>query len=273
VSDLDRFLQRLAREDAVLVSVVGTRGSVPRESGAWMAVFAEGEIGTIGGGHLEFQATQQARQRLQDRSDKAVQRYPLGPTLGQCCGGEVSVEFELTQVHQADALRQRLQVRRAPVALFGGGHVGHALVHVLAELPLAVIWVDSRDEVFPDKLPSNVVTEHSEPVQGAVAALPAGTHVLIMSFSHAEDLEVVIACLERQRHANDLPFVGLIGSQTKWAVFRHRLQARGYSEAELAQITCPIGVEGIRGKEPAVIAISLAAQLLLKLGEGETRSA
>jgi xanthine dehydrogenase accessory factor len=102
-------------------------------------------------------------------------------------------------------------------------------------------------------------------VQSAVsdlAAIPAGSHVLIMSFSHAEDLDIVAACLLRQRNLADLPFIGLIGSKTKWATFRHRLQDRGFSEAELAHVTCPIGVEGITGKEPEVIAVAVAAQLL-----------
>jgi xanthine dehydrogenase accessory factor len=102
-------------------------------------------------------------------------------------------------------------------------------------------------------------------VQAAVhdlSVISAGSHVLIMSFSHAEDLDIVAACLLRQRQRADLPFIGLIGSKTKWATFRHRLEDRGFSEAELAHVTCPIGVDGVKGKEPEVIAVSVAAQLL-----------
>jgi len=109
------------------------------------------------------------------------------------------------------------------------------------------------------------VCEHSDPVHHAVPDLAPGTRVVIMSFSHAEDLEVVAACLARQRQQGDLPYVGLIGSATKWATFRHRLQARGFTEAELDHVTCPIGVPGIRGKEPEVIAVAIAAQLLQSL--------
>jgi xanthine dehydrogenase accessory factor len=109
------------------------------------------------------------------------------------------------------------------------------------------------------------VCEHSEPVQAAVAGLAPQSRVLIMSFSHAEDLDVVAACLTRQRAQADLPFVGLIGSKTKWAAFSHRLRARGFTPAELAHITCPIGVPGITGKEPEVIAVAVAAQLLQTL--------
>jgi xanthine dehydrogenase accessory factor len=104
--------------------------------------------------------------------------------------------------------------------------------------------------------------EHSEPVQAAVAGLAPQSRVLIMSFSHAEDLDIVAACLARQRAQADLPYIGLIGSQTKWATFRHRLEARGFSAAELAHITCPIGVPGIHDKRPEVIAVAVAAQLL-----------
>jgi xanthine dehydrogenase accessory factor len=108
-----------------------------------------------------------------------------------------------------------------------------------------------------------VQTEHSDPVQGAVPGLPAGARVLIMSFSHAEDLDIVAACLQRQRERADLPFIGLIGSHTKWATFRRRLAERGFSEGELDQVTCPIGLPGITGKAPEVIAASVVAQLLL----------
>ena len=257
-----QFLSRLVHEPAILVTVQASRGSVPREKGAWMAVFAEGTVGTVGGGHLEFQAIAEARQRLRGGAGEPVVRYALGPALGQCCGGEVQLQFEPVGAGDGAALLPRLQPVRTPVALFGGGHVGHALVRVLGNLPLQVSWFDSRDEIFPAQVPANVVREHSNPVQAAVAGLVPGSQVLIMSFSHAEDLEVVAACLTRQRLQGDLPFVGLIGSKTKWATFRHRLEARSFSAHELAQVTCPIGVRGVAGKEPEVIAVAVAAQLL-----------
>ena len=140
-------------------------------------------------------------------------------------------------------------------------------MRALAPLPFAVHWIDSRDGIFPADLPALVRTEHSEPVQGAVPALASGSRVLIMSFSPAEDLDIVAACLLRQRERQDLPFIGLIGSRTKWASFRHRLRERGFSEAELDHVTCPIGLPGIAGKQPGVIAASVVAQLLLTLQE------
>jgi xanthine dehydrogenase accessory factor len=263
---LDDCLARLAREDGVLLQVVSTQGSAPREAGTWMAVWSDALTGTIGGGQLEHQAIAAARAVLQGVpgavGDDTVVRYPLGPTLGQCCGGVVWLRYRRITAAQAPALRAALTTTLAPVALFGGGHVGAAIVRLLAGLPYAVRWIDSRDGVFPPALPVQVETEHSEPVHSAVASLPPGARVLVMSFSHAEDLDIVVACLQRLRTRDDLPFVGLIGSQTKWATFRHRLLARGFSEAELARITCPIGVPGITGKEPEVIAVAVAAQLL-----------
>ena len=267
---LELFLQRLIQTPAVLVVVAAVRGSVPREVGAWMAVFAQTEpqtLGTVGGGQLEFDAVSHARSLMQNGavSGLTMRRYALGPTLGQCCGGDVQLSFEPVSATDIAPLRQRLQPVHQPVALFGGGHVGQALVRVLAELPFTLRWIDSRGEVFPRDVPAHVVCEHSEPVQRAVPMLPAGARVLVMSFSHAEDLDVVAACLLRQRQQADLPFVGLIGSRTKWASFRQRLLARGFTEAELAQISCPIGVPGVLGKQPEVIAVAVAAQLLQTL--------
>ena len=189
-------------------------------------------------------------------------RHVLGPSLGQCCGGAVELGFERVDASDAQRLAKLLSPARQPLALFGGGHVGRAIVNALAPLPFAVRWIDSRDEIFPSDVPAGVECEHSSPVQAAVSDLTAGSRVLIMSFSHAEDLDIVIACLRRIRERDDLPFVGLIGSKTKWATFRHRLEERGFSPSEIARITCPIGVPGITGKEPEVIAVAVAAQLL-----------
>jgi xanthine dehydrogenase accessory factor len=265
---LPEFLDRLATRPALLVQVHATQGSVPRESGAWMAVFDDAVLGTIGGGQLEFQAIDEARRRLAGGAGEVLQRHPLGPSLGQCCGGVVQLRFEPVSAADVPALRERLAPGRTPLALFGGGHVGKALVRVLAPLPFAITWIDSRDEIFPADLASSVVCEHSDPVQAAVPHLAPGSQVLIMSFSHAEDLDVVAACLRRQREAGDLAGIGLIGSRTKWATFRHRLEARGFSAPELALVNCPIGVPGIAGKQPEVIAVSVAAQLLLMRGSG-----
>jgi xanthine dehydrogenase accessory factor len=265
VNWIEQAMLRLAAENAVIVTVLSTQGSVPRGPGTRMLVFAQGECGTIGGGHLEFQAIAHAHQWLAGRTRDTTLRQVLGPSLGQCCGGAVELAFESVTAADLPRLRELLAPTRTPLALFGGGHVGKALVNTLAPLPFAVRWIDSRDEIFPSDVPEVVECESSNPVQAAVADLPVGSRVLIMSFSHAEDLDIVIACLKRQRERGDLPFVGLIGSKTKWATFRHRLEDRGFSASEISHITCPIGVAGIAGKEPEVIAVAVAAQLLQTL--------
>lgn len=265
------FLAQLRLQDAIWVTVKSHRGSVPREAGAWMAVFAQEQAGTIGGGHLEWQALREARHRLAGRSGEPAIRFALGPSLGQCCGGEVVLGFETVSaadVSRLQALFSQARLGLPPVALFGGGHVGRALAHIVASLPVQLRWVDSRDEIFPSPLPVHVQAEYSDPVQAAVADLAPGSLVVIMSFSHAEDLEVVAACLTRRRARADLPFLGLIGSKSKWATFRRRLEARGFTAQELAQVTCPIGVPGISGKAPEVIAVAVAAQLLQAVSLG-----
>ncbi len=282
------LLDKLAQQDAVLITIDRFEGSSPREVGAWMLVFGDEVLGTVGGGNLEFQAIAHARSALEQHARTGIassapapaaaatlqpqdelRRYPLGPTLGQCCGGVVHLKFSF--VSAQDAIKREAShaiihwsrgLNAFKVALFGGGHVGKALVNVLGTLPCAITWIDSRDEIFPEDVPSHVQCEHSAPVHAAVNDVPAGSYVLIMSFSHAEDLDVVAACLMRLREKNDLPFIGLIGSKTKWATFRHRLQERGFSASEIARITSPIGIDGIAGKEPEVIAVSVAAQLL-----------
>lgn len=275
LNTLNTACDRLGAAPACWVEVVRTQGSVPREAGTWMLVLADHLVGTIGGGHLEFEAMALARALLHLGGAPFEQRFALGPSLGQCCGGVVWLRFvalaqgDLAGLRALAAQSSSRQLPRLQVALFGAGHVGHALVELLARLPCTLHWIDSRDAVFaPQWLEpgSGVDCEHSAPVEAAVADLAAQSQVLIMSFSHAEDLEVVAACLHRQRARGDLDFIGLIGSATKWAVFRKRLAQRGFSEQELDQVTCPIGLPGITGKEPEVIAVAVAAQLLQRRG-------
>jgi xanthine dehydrogenase accessory factor len=263
---LTQLQNALAIEPAVLVLVLvtQTQGSVPREAGTWMAVMPQELIGTIGGGHLELDAIARARAMLAgtDALPAQAQRYALGPSLGQCCGGVVHLAFERVSKADIPNLLRRLSEHHLRITLFGGGHVGHALIRLLGSLPFAVSWIDSRDEIFPKNVPGNVQCEHSDPVQAAVQHIVAGSRVLIMSFSHAEDLEILAQCLLRAREKKDLPYIGLIGSKTKWATFRHRLSERGFDEIDFAKVTCPIGLPGIEGKAPEIIALAVAAQLL-----------
>ena len=246
----------------ILVSVARSTGSVPREVGAWMAVTPDGISGTVGGGHLEFDAIARARRALNGSELEAEVRYPLGPSLGQCCGGVVWLAFE--RVAAGEDLAARLpRPPQRPVALFGAGHVGDAIAHIARDLPLALHWIDSREDQFPAQPPERGWRQEvSDPAADAVDDLATGSAVLVMSHNHAEDFDIIAACLKRQRERGDLAFIGMIGSRTKWASFRQRLEARGFTEADLARVVCPIGVPGVAGKQPAVIAVAVLAQIL-----------
>ncbi len=262
---LQQLVDRLATEDACLVEVESTQGSAPRDAGTWMAVFAQGQIGTVGGGQLEWMAAAQARAMLASGAPQAQERYPLGPKLGQCCGGVVHLRFRRVAAADRAALQQALSPPLAPVAIFGAGHVGAALVQALLPLPFHITWVDSREAIFPSDVPAQVVVEHSDPIEAAVAGLAPGSSIFILTHNHQQDLQITLACLQRLRHQPDLGMVGLIGSATKRASFAHRVEERGFTDAEFARITCPIGIPGIHGKAPEVIAIAAAAQLLQTL--------
>ncbi len=260
----------VAHGPVCLVQVQQVQGSAPREVGAWMAVpvgLAPGSLhglaGSIGGGHLEYQAMAHAQEVLAGRQPPGVQRYALGPSLGQCCGGVVHLAYRVVGVQDLPSLQLR-QARRLPVAVFGAGHVGQALVAALQRLPCSIVWVDSRPGLWPDSAVADACTTlvQSDPVQDAVADLPAGSRVVILTHSHVEDWDITAACLARQRDAGDLPFVGLIGSASKWASFRRRLLERGFNAAAVDAVQCPVGIPGIAGKEPEVIAVAIAAQMM-----------
>ncbi|MFO1024862.1 MAG: xanthine dehydrogenase accessory protein XdhC [Acetobacteraceae bacterium] len=246
------WLQALAAAErdaqaAVLVTVLSAKGSTPREAGAKMVVSAEGLAGTIGGGNLEHECEAAARALLTAGANGIHTRdFPLGPALGQCCGGHVTVLFEI------------LRPPRLHVALFGAGHVGKALVKILAELPCRVTWIDSRPEALPANLPASVAPLRTAQPAQAVEALPADALVIVMTHDHQLDYEIVAAALRRP----DLQAVGLIGSATKRARFAGRLLRDGLSREAVGRLICPIGLPGIQGKEPAVVAVAVAAQLL-----------
>lgn len=243
---------RSAGKPCAMVVVADVRGSVPREAGARMLV-ADGDIawGTIGGGNLERQAIERCRELLRAgvaRSESVV--YPLSEKVGQCCGGQVTLFYEA------------FPWRRRSVVVFGAGHVGQALGGLAPWLAADVRLVDARDEDEirpalppPGERPFELVCVDAP--EAEVAGLPAGAAVLVMTHSHALDLEIVAAALGR----TDLAYLGLIGSERKWERFRKRLSARGFGPEALARVRCPIGL-GQSSKEPAAIAISAAAEVL-----------
>jgi xanthine dehydrogenase accessory factor len=230
------------------VLIVETRGSVPREAGTRMWVSATEVRGTIGGGNLEYTALKIAREMLLSSDTERERRIALGDSLGQCCGGSVLLRFTKTVASEAE---------EAPdfhVALFGAGHVGKEVARILERLPCRVTWIDPRPEVFPATVAPNVKVVIEEEPAWMVDEGPSGAYYLVMTHSHALDLEIVERVLRRK----DFAFLGLIGSETKAAKFKSRLQARGFDPSRLV---CPIGLIKA-GKHPAEVAVSAVAQLL-----------
>lgn len=259
-----KLAELLARNPAVvLLTVTETKGSVPREAGTKMLVAAGESFGTIGGGHLEFQCMNLARQRLDQQSDwqQLTQRFPLGARLGQCCGGRVVVELQYIEQPDAGVFADGAAQPAFHLVLFGAGHVGQAVVKALADIDCTVSWVDSRAEQFPADIPVHTQRVVSDYPQDEVAEAPAGSCFLVMTHSHQLDYQVCEQILQR----DDFRYCGLIGSQTKRRKFEQRMRARGL-EHLAAHLTCPIGISGISGKEPAVIAVAVVAQLLSLAG-------
>jgi xanthine dehydrogenase accessory factor len=307
-------------DPVMLISVAAIRGSTPREAGAFMLVSENAIAGTIGGGNLEHQVTLRARQTLASQGDIITELvpFPLGPGLGQCCGGAVDIAFHRLnpmQKHQlataisstqnragighgdwvllpmgesrhletasaADAealdhlftgvrgglsgageerkLCLRLDDGATPLWLFGAGHVGQAIVQALAPLPFDLHLIDSRDEYLTLPETAKLHLHQSDRPQDEVGDMPSGAFALILTHSHAQDFDICRAALMQ----DDLGFVGMIGSQTKRARFVRRLKYRGLGDAEIGRLTCPIGIQGIACKQPAIIAASVAVQLL-----------
>jgi xanthine dehydrogenase accessory factor len=258
-----------AREgrDCVLVQVERTEGSAPREAGAGMVVTRHSCCGTIGGGHLEMKSIVLAREQLEQRKTTFSRRFSLGPALGQCCGGVVYIRYDFCPrgVVPPEVIVKTPQPL-FHLMLFGAGHVAQALVQVLATLDCSVTWVDSREQQFPPQVPEQVSVEFSEDPADEVRHAPPATFYLIMTHSHALDFEIVEQVMKR----GDAGFLGLIGSKTKRVRFERRLADKGFTPAQIATMVSPIGVAGISGKAPGVVAIATAAQLLEVATRGET---
>ncbi|MBV2180532.1 MAG: xanthine dehydrogenase accessory protein XdhC [Castellaniella sp.] len=324
---IDQALWCLDRQQpVVLISVASVRGSAPREAGAKMLVSAAGQWLTIGGGQLEWQAERLARDHLRDGAgpDRWVHDMPLAASLGQCCGGLVTLLFErlresdgvwLRQAYdrlrrqesferevgiggpgiapwvrlrdpsaashpanrfQASRLLDPADPRGCPVlteplcpdamnvVVFGAGHVGQALVAILGTLPCRVTWVDAREDLFPGQVAPNVTLEATDTPEAVIDEAPPGSCYLIMTHDHALDQRLCEQLMKR----DDVAYFGLIGSRTKWQKFRQRFAAKGIAPERYARIRCPIGEPGIAGKQPAVIAVAVAAQLLRLRSEG-----
>jgi xanthine dehydrogenase accessory factor len=253
-------------EAAVLVEVSEAKGSVPRESGTRMLVSAQRAAGTIGGGHLELKAIAHAREMLASGDTSIGSLHlPLGPALGQCCGGAVTLRFERLRPTHLNAWPVIAPLFH--LQLYGAGHVGRAIARLLATLDVQVDWVDEREDEFPPSLgdgpwPAHIRKLVGDGVEAEVRHAPAGAFYLVLTHQHDLDLRITEAILRR----GDFGFLGLIGSRTKKQKFLHRFAERGISPALLDRLVCPIGLPGIAGKEPEVIAVAVVAQLLRQRG-------
>lgn len=233
----------------ITVRVVGTKGSAPRDAGAQMAVSMQTFNGTIGGGSLEWEALAQARDMLSTGRDYMRQTLSLGPDMGQCCGGQVTLEFT-RGVPGAE-------FTSPPLWIWGAGHVGRAIVGVMAPFnDRHITLIDTNMDRMPTDLPPAVAPlVAAEPVR-AVRHAPAHAAHLILTYSHDIDLALCDALL---RHG--FGQCGLIGSATKWARFRRRLASLGHTDSQISRIDCPIGDPSL-GKHPQAIAIGVAAALI-----------
>ena len=231
----------------VLVTIIEERGSTPRNAGSKMVVSAEQIFDTIGGGHLEHKAMEIAREMIASASqDTRLERFSLGASLGQCCGGVNMLLFEPMGQPQAH------------IAVFGAGHVGRALVPLLASLPCRVRWIDSREQEFPAEIPNGVRKIVAEDPLDEVDELRKGSYCIVMTHNHQLDLELTAAILKR----GDFAYFGLIGSTTKRVKFEHRLRDRGFDSALLQRMRCPMGLSEVKGKLPIEIAVSIAAEVI-----------
>ncbi len=242
---------------AILVSVDSIVGSTPREPGAKMIVTRDRLYGTIGGGNLEFQACRIARDQLLSGQAVGNKRFPLGAGLGQCCGGLVNLVFETLDDAQSWS-RAESEVETLDLYLFGAGHVGRAVVNAMRDLPVDIHWIDSRDDMFPPDLPAGVATVCTDTPEAEVDAAPAQCGFLVMTHDHSIDQSLCEQILKR----DDFAYFGLIGSKSKRRMFETRMRRRGLDPQCFKRMTCPIGIDGISSKNPAVIAISVAAEIM-----------
>lgn len=258
ITTLPAFLA--AHPEAILVEVVEAKGSTPREAGTLMLVAATALWGTIGGGSLEFMAIDRARRLLAGESVQPELDVPLGPEIGQCCGGRVSLSFRRMGQSVHDALLQHLADERATfpeVMLFGAGHVGLALARALSALPLAVTLIDSRPDIDGD-VPDGIAFRRVAMPEAEVAKLKTGGAAVILTHDHALDFLIAKEALTR----TDLAYVGMIGSKTKRATFASFLDREGIGRAAIDRLILPIGGSTVKDKRPAVIAAMVTAELL-----------
>jgi xanthine dehydrogenase accessory factor len=268
-SDLSQFLSD--HPTAIVAELTSVRGSSPREQGAFMVIAPEALVGTIGGGALEYMVIARARQAMRDGLPPGVMDVPLGPEIGQCCGGRVLISLRV--INPADAGRLTAQLRQTEASLphvymFGSGHVGKALAHALAALPLQLHVIDTRPDELHD-LPAGVDARAVPMPEAVVRSAPPGSAFVILTHDHALDFMIAAEALKRA----DAPYVGMVGSKTKRAKFASWYRGEGGRENDLRRLVLPIGDFGLVDKRPEVIAALAAAEIMVHIGLGEALGA
>ena len=258
--DIRDFLNR--RKQVVLVEVKAADGSTPREAGAWMLVAADCIFGTIGGGQLEFMAIDQARRSLNSGADAGEMTVPLGPEIGQCCGGRVGLRFKRVDRGVSMTLIEKVDLEiagRPHVYIFGAGHVGDALAMALSLVPLRIILVDTREHELSVTQVSGIETCLTAMPEAVVRDAPAGSAFVVLTHDHALDFLITAEALAR----NDASYVGMIGSKTKRATFRNWLTREVGRPKFFDRLVCPVGGTAVKDKRPTVIAALAAAEIMV----------
>jgi xanthine dehydrogenase accessory factor len=258
---------------AILVTIRETRGSTPREVGATMLVSGDETAGSIGGGHLEWRAMQQARAMLTNaKMQRETLALTLGPESGQCCGGFVRLDLVPATAETLVDVQQKETAERQAwplVAIFGAGHVGQALAQALAPLPFRLCLIDSRADIQLDPTLSGLDLRLGANPLAQAEALPAGSAGFVMTHDHGLDSLLCAALLER----DDIAYLGLIGSRSKRKRFETAWRMTGLSSERVARLTCPIGGSESHDKRPAVIAALATAELINSLAKAQQKVA
>jgi xanthine dehydrogenase accessory factor len=247
-----------------LVTVIAASGSTPRERGACMVVSADSVAGTIGGGRLEWEMIESARLMLREKSKSRTMSIALGPAIGQCCGGQVTLAIvagSFADVQHLQELELSALQARPSVLIHGAGHVGRALAGTLSLLPFRVMLIDSRGEELARFGGTGVEIMLAKAPVALAESAPSGAAHVIMTHSHALDSLIAVAVLER----GDFSYLGLIGSKTKKVLFRKSFREMGIAEDQIRRVTCPIGGSAVKDKRPEVIAAMTAAEITVAL--------
>ncbi|MBD9594360.1 xanthine dehydrogenase accessory protein XdhC [Ensifer adhaerens] len=258
--DIRDFLRR--ERDCVLVEVTGAAGSTPRDTDAWMLVAADSLFGTIGGGQLEYMAIDHGRRALKRGDAPEAMTIPLGPEIGQCCGGRVALAFTRIDREKAAMLIERsdLEIASRPhVYVFGAGHVGDALAMALSLVPVRTVLVDTREnELSAVADIPGIETCLTAMPEAVVRDAPPGSAFVILTHDHALDFLIAAEALRR----DDASYVGMIGSKTKRSTFKNWLSREIGRPDLFDRLVCPIGGTTVKDKRPAVIAALAAAEVM-----------